>query len=393
MSEIAVPMSLATFWDRMCPAVGEAEPVGAFEESVTAGGIRLRASVGPELWRGSLRRIERKHRDAMAAEALLSLARRPGASFLATDPRYRGPREDRGGAVLNEPIRNGVPNSLGNGAALGTLDDAGALPTGWSFSGIAAADVEGTSITPEDGRPTIRLRFAGTPSGGVFVNFAGIGDIPTVPDAVWTGSLWAQLVGGDMTNVDGLFLRVTSVGGGNSETEWTAGAAALARVAHTRTMNAGTTHVRHNIRIANSGAVDLTLKLQAPQLEPGATATEWQSTPRQPALHDLDSGNRLVQLRDLPPGYVLSPGDMLGWTYGSNPTRYALHRLVTGATAEGNGICGPVEVTPRLRGGTVGAAVDLVRPVCKAVVDQAQAGAGDIVVTSGASLTWVESVK
>ncbi|PWE27005.1 hypothetical protein C4N9_18545 [Pararhodobacter marinus] len=88
-----------------------------------------------------------------------------------------------------------------------------------------------------------------------------------------------------------------------------------------------------------------------------------------PSLHSVVQGGREIRVAGLPEGYVLTPGDMLGVVYGSNPTRYGLHRLVSGATATGAGITPVVEVTPPLRPGVAaGAPVSLVRPAIKAVL-------------------------
>ena len=215
MSALAFPLTLAQGFDVLCPATGEIELVEPVEESRTAGGAILRSSLGEPLWRGRLTMTLRGHRQAMAAEAVAALLRRPGATFLATDPRYRGPRLDPGGGAL--------------GAAT-------------------------------------------------------------------------------------------------------------------------------------------------------------------PSLHTLDADNRRIRVQGLPAGYVLSPGDLIGWTYGS-PARAALHRLVTGATADGSGITPLFEVAPRIRGGAASASVELVRPVCRAVLDEWVPGIGGPRQTSGGELRWVERIK
>lgn len=77
-----------------------------------------------------------------------------------------------------------------------------------------------------------------------------------------------------------------------------------------------------------------------------------------------------LHLEGMPAGYVLSPGDMLSFAYGTSPVRYALHRIVSGpVVAYGGGRTPPIEVEPPIRpGATVGTAVDLIRPYCKAVI-------------------------
>lgn len=88
-----------------------------------------------------------------------------------------------------------------------------------------------------------------------------------------------------------------------------------------------------------------------------------------PVIHTIAGNNRELRLQGLPPGYVLAQGDFIGRTYGSDPTRYQVHRLVTGATANGSGVTPLFEVSPHiLPGAAVGQGVVLIRPAIKAVL-------------------------
>lgn len=83
----------------------------------------------------------------------------------------------------------------------------------------------------------------------------------------------------------------------------------------------------------------------------------------------IAANNRELSLVGLPAGYVISAGDYLSFTYGSSPTRYAFHQVVTGATASGGGTTGNIEVMPAIRtGAAAGAAVTLKQPAMKAIV-------------------------
>lgn len=114
-----------------------------------------------------------------------------------------------------------------------------------------------------------------------------------------------------------------------------------------------------------------------------------------PTLESVDADMRRLSIEGLPNGYVLSPGDMLAFTYGSNPTRYALHRIIVGATADGLGVTPLFEVTPMIRtGATAGAAVTLVKPACKAVLkDAASYGGGQFGVSSGPSFEFIQTLR
>lgn len=113
-----------------------------------------------------------------------------------------------------------------------------------------------------------------------------------------------------------------------------------------------------------------------------------------PQVASLGSNNRDMSLKGLPSGYVLTAGDLIGWTYASSPTRYALHRLVSGATANGSGVTGTFEVAPFIQPGVaVNDAVTLVKPVIKAVlVPNPQYGGGRAKVMPGASFDFVQTL-
>lgn len=87
-----------------------------------------------------------------------------------------------------------------------------------------------------------------------------------------------------------------------------------------------------------------------------------------PVIASLPAGGRSMTLSGLPAGYVLSPGDYLGFTRGT-PARHELVQLVTGAVADGAGVTPEFEVTPGIRpGAIVGAAVQLARPTFRAMI-------------------------
>lgn len=113
-----------------------------------------------------------------------------------------------------------------------------------------------------------------------------------------------------------------------------------------------------------------------------------------PVIYALQEGGREMRVSGLPAGYVLTAGDMIGWTYGSNPTRYAVHRLVRGAIASGAGITPLFEVTPAIRPGAVtGAAVALVKPPLKAVLIPGQPALARLDVTSGLTLEFIQTLS
>ena len=87
-----------------------------------------------------------------------------------------------------------------------------------------------------------------------------------------------------------------------------------------------------------------------------------------PKISAIAPNNRDLTIKELPAGYILSPGDPLSFRLGSAPDyRYAYHRLAQGGTANGSGIV-TVEVSNYIRPGpAVNDVVTLINPVCKAV--------------------------
>lgn len=131
-------------------------------------------------------------------------------------------------------------------------------------------------------------------------------------------------------------------------------------------------------------------RLPGPIADPGASILGQASV----EIAALDSNNREMSLRGLPPGYVISTGDLLSFTYGSNPVRHAFHRVVTGGAANGAGTTGMIEIIPWLRpGAAIGARVELARPFLKAKLVSAEYGAGRATISSGGKIAWRQTLR
>ncbi len=82
----------------------------------------------------------------------------------------------------------------------------------------------------------------------------------------------------------------------------------------------------------------------------------------------LPAGNQTLSLAGLPPGYALSAGDYLSFSYG-DPALHAFHQLVSDARADASGVVPAFEVVPQLRpGAMIGAPVTLVKPAFRALL-------------------------
>jgi hypothetical protein len=116
---------------------------------------------------------------------------------------------------------------------------------------------------------------------------------------------------------------------------------------------------------------------------------------RSVTIHSLASNMRELRLTGLPSGYALSAGDMLGFQYGSNPVRHALHRVVIGGTASSSGLTPMLELVPNLRpGAAAGLTVSLIRPACTAqLLPEPSYGSGRQALSRGASFDFIQTLR
>ena len=117
-----------------------------------------------------------------------------------------------------------------------------------------------------------------------------------------------------------------------------------------------------------------------------------------PEIRFLDGTDaRRMALQNMPVGYTLSRGDLLSFQYASNPTRYALHRIVDEtlvATGLGNTVT--FEVRPHIEpGALVGTTVTLIKPHCKAVIlpGSLQPGRSTRFMTEGVSFQFQQTLR
>lgn len=118
------------------------------------------------------------------------------------------------------------------------------------------------------------------------------------------------------------------------------------------------------LRQAGRSLLVHSMPLKAPQYDPtgsilGASVV---------TLAAVDANNREIDLAGLPEGYTLQPGDFLSFTYGSSPTRYAMHQVVNTKVATALGAITDLEVVPFINPGyALGATITLIKPTYKAV--------------------------
>jgi hypothetical protein len=113
-----------------------------------------------------------------------------------------------------------------------------------------------------------------------------------------------------------------------------------------------------------------------------------------PQIASLVANHRELSLSGLPADYKIAAGDLLGFSYGAAPTRYAYHRVVVGADADATGVANDIEVIPYIRpGAQVGAPVTLGVPVLKARIVSAAYGQSRARLSEGGSFEWIQTLR
>ncbi|SDX81035.1 hypothetical protein, partial [Roseicitreum antarcticum] len=184
-------------------------------------------------------------------------------------------------------LRNRLPNSGKGVASAGVVGAGGALPSYWSVTNMPAGSVEVLSLAEKNGRPCVRIRINGIPTGSPRIRFAsGVDQIPVETSQDWVHSVWLQRVGGDQTNINAVFFNLIGDDAGGNNTGGISSTTLSDTLADdVRRSTAGTisnpaiASIRGEISLSwASGAIDITLDVSAPQLEIGVEATDVQIT-------------------------------------------------------------------------------------------------------------------
>lgn len=218
------------------------------------------------------------------------------------------------GPLVEGAGTNHIRNPRGEGGTPGTLSTVGVLPSNWSVSGIPTSAIELVGVTTSRGWNRVRLRFNGTPTADIVIGFEASDQIVASNGQDWTLSGGAAIAAGDLTNIDGIDLRISerTAAGTSVATDDSPAISADAehrRYVHSHTLAGGGTVARvtgeYVLDWDGSGAVDITLDVFVPQLENAAEA----SSPIIP-----ESGNPAVSTRaaDVVTG-VTTSRDSRGW--------------------------------------------------------------------------------
>lgn len=180
---------------------------------------------------------------------------------------------------------NANRNSIFAGAVVGSP---GTMPTNCSTAqgGGLTRTVVGFGIDAGSGFPYFDIKLTGTTatntSALILVESAAV----VTPSVAWISSVYWAFVGGAVTNISSRDLTVdfSNSGTGYISTAGTTQSqvtSTLTRISHTGTTTAATdrTNLYISLNYSLGVAIDITLRIAAPQIELGSSVTFWKSTP------------------------------------------------------------------------------------------------------------------
>jgi hypothetical protein len=214
---------------------------------------------------------------------------------LGLDPRITFTRESNATLIgpdgtLQYAPHNLIRNSTAQGAVVGSP---GTAPTNWAVNSTPAGTTfQIVAVGTESGIPYIDVRISGTTTGAItgasFVSFELTTQTVAAPGQTWTGSFYAKRVGGSQANISALAVAVderSSVGGylGGATLNIAPTTADLQSQRYTlsRTLaNASTERVTTRLiwNVPSGAAIDITLRVAAPQLNIGTLQPYYPTT-------------------------------------------------------------------------------------------------------------------
>jgi len=191
-------------------------------------------------------------------------------TFAADAPRFVLPNN----ALLLEGQRtNDVSNPRAEGLVAGNIGSGGAVPTGYTWTGLGTATSTLTmvGVGTDLGLPYFDFRFE-QPAGGDPTRFRFANSIAVTAGDSVTVSVFARLIAGSLSGNDQFGFVITYDTADVSITAFAPATGSLGRFSTTVTVPAGATTISAGLylRAAAGVAADVTVRIAAPQLERGS---------------------------------------------------------------------------------------------------------------------------
>jgi hypothetical protein len=186
------------------------------------------------------------------------------------------------GLLVEQSATNGIRNNSMQGAVVGVVGSGGSLPTNWIAPGGCTVTVVGTGTSK--GIDYIDINYSGTASAANFtLPLESAGQIAATIGQVCNESVFAAIVGGDLTNISAVQMRISERDASNAQLQFDAGTDFKASLTATlqrfqqqfTTSNASCASVVPYVWLQTTigASVNITIRWGWPQLELSPFAT------------------------------------------------------------------------------------------------------------------------
>ena len=185
------------------------------------------------------------------------------------------------GLLVEEASTNEIRNPRFEGGTLGVFGSGGVPPTNLSYS-MPGCSLELTATGTENGWNFAEFRISGTPTASPYFHLEnGVSAVPALTGETHTTSIGVRVSGGTLANISGVQINNVETTAGAGIVAGNAGSVEPLDTFHRRfflttTLSGGGTVANLRPRLQfmwTSGAIDITVRLFAPQCENNAYPT------------------------------------------------------------------------------------------------------------------------
>jgi len=233
------------------------------------------------------------------------------------------------GLLIEEQRTNSIRNSQAGGAVVGTP---GTLPTHWNVMGAAGLSTNVVGFGSAGGFDFLEVQIVGTASSGLYqLGFDVATQVVASAGQSWATSCWVSQQAGTLNGISLISVRLNARNSGGStiavsdSPTITPSALLSKHVSVFASLPSNSAFVQPNLRItvSSGAAIDITLRIAAPQLEQGAFATSYIPTTGATATRAADN----AVVTPISSFYNQAEGTLFaeGATFGTNNLKRLLH--------------------------------------------------------------------